>query len=63
MADARITVPEGMSPEQFQKLVATFVKSRLAGQVTGKAQGKAIKDLKAAHKPEYDALVKKYTPA
>ena len=62
MADVKLTLPENMTAEQFQKLVGTFLKSRQAGQVVGKAQGKAIKDLKAAHKSEYDALVAKYTP-
>ncbi len=62
MADARIPVPEGMTAEAFQKIVATFLKSRETGKVKGTAQAKAMKDLKAAHKAEYDGLVTKYSP-
>lgn len=62
MPDVRLPLPEGMTSDQFQKLVATFIKGRQTGQVKGKAQASAMKDLRNKYKAEYDALVKKYTP-
>ena len=62
MAETRIVVPEGMTADQFQKLVATFVKGRQTGQVKGKAQASAMKDLRNKYAEEYASLVKKYTP-
>ena len=63
MANVPITVPDGMTADQFQKLVATFVKSRQTGQVKGKAQAAAMKDLRTKYAQEYEDLVKKHSPA
>ena len=48
-----IPVPPGMTPEQFAKLLATFIKGNDRGKKVGKAIGETIKLLKAAHKDEY----------
>jgi len=58
-----IQLPPGMSKEVFEKAFATFQKTRIATAIRDKAVRSATKDLIAAHKPEYDRLVKLYTPA
>ena len=58
----QVTLPEGMTLEAFNKAFASFQTSRVATQVRDKAVRSAMKDLIAAHKPEYDVLVKKYSP-
>jgi len=57
-----IQLPAGMSREEFDKLFGTFKKQRVATQVRDKAVRSATKDLIAANKEEYDALVAKYMP-
>lgn len=56
-----ITLPEGMSEADFLKAFASFQKQRVATTVRDKAVRAATKDLIAAHKPEYDKLLAKYT--
>jgi len=53
-----IPVPPGMTPEQFAKLVATFVKGNDRGKKVGKAIGETIKRLKANHKEEYQNILR-----
>ena len=62
MPDIKMPIPAGMNAEQFQKLVNTFINSRATGQVKGKAQAAAMKDLRNKYAAEYQALVDKYTP-
>lgn len=62
MAETQITLPEGMSQDDFMKAFASFQKSRVATQVRDKAARSAVKDLIAAHKPDYDRLLAKYMP-
>ena len=62
MPEATITLPEGMSAGDFEKLFASFQKSRVATAVRDKAVRSAVKDLINGHKPEYEGLVKKYMP-
>ena len=57
-----VTLPEGMSMEDFTKSFASFQKSRVATQVRDKAVRSAMKDLIEKHKPEYDGYVAKYMP-
>ena len=46
-------VPEGMSPEQYKKMVNTFNRNREKGQRIARADGKALRALIKAHKPEF----------
>ena len=62
MADVKINVPAGMTEEQVKDLFASFVKQRVETKARDKAVAQATKDLKAAHKAEYDALLAKYLP-
>lgn len=57
-----INLPEGMTLEEFNKAFAAFQKARISGQQRDKAKKAAINDLIAAHKEEYDKLLKKYMP-
>ena len=63
MAEVPITLPSGMTKEDFEKAFASFQKTRVATQVRDKAVRSAMKDLITAHRAEYDRLVKQYTPA
>jgi len=56
MPKAEVTLPEGMTQEEFTKLFGTWNKNRVEGQFKGKATTKAIARLKAAHEPEYKKL-------
>ena len=51
-----ITLPEGMTEEQFTGLFGTFQKQRIDGKIKGTATTKAIKRLIALHQPEYDGI-------
>lgn len=61
--ETTVTLPEGMTKEAFEKAFASFQKSKVATTVRDKAVRSAVKDLIAAHKAEYDRLVKQYMPA
>jgi len=62
MAEVKVTLPAGMTKEEFDKLFGTFQKSRLSTKARDKAVRSATKDLISAHKSEYDGLVAKYSP-
>ena len=51
-----ITLPEGMTEEQFTSLFGTFQKQRVTGKLKGTATAKAIKRLIALHQPEFDGI-------
>ena len=51
-----ITLPEGMSEEQFTGLFGTFQKQRIDGKIKGTATGKAIKRLIVKYQSEYDGI-------
>jgi len=54
----QIELPQGVaSKEEFDKLLATFVKQRISGKARDKAIRDAQKKLIAAHKAEYDGYV------
>jgi hypothetical protein len=57
-----LPIPAGMTAEDVKKAYASFLKSRVATQERDKAVRAATKDLIAAHKEQYDGLVKKYSP-
>lgn len=57
----QITLPPGMSAEDFQKAFASFQKSRIATQVRDKAVRAATKRLVDLHKPEYDKYLAEET--
>jgi hypothetical protein len=56
---ANFTVPEGMTPEQLSKIVASYQKKQVTQYAGGKAKREAVQALIKAHKPEYDALLAK----
>jgi endonuclease III len=57
MAEVQVTVPDGMTQEEFMKAFQTFQKARIAAQTRDKAVRAAMKQLIANHKAEYDKLV------
>ncbi len=64
MADptVQMTLPPGMSQEEFMKAFASFQKSRVSTAARDKSTRSATKDLIAAHKDEFERLMKKYAP-
>ena len=52
-----IEIPEGMSPEQYKKLAATFLNSREQGQKRDKAIQEATKALRKQYAPVYKTLL------
>lgn len=55
-----VKVPDGMTQEAFEKAMESFIKQRVVAGARDKAIRAAMKDLIAAHKPEYDTSVEKY---
>ncbi len=55
---AQITLPTGMTSEDFNKAFASWMKQRVSTKERDTATRKAQKDLIAAHKAEYDGLLK-----
>ena len=57
--DGKVTVqmevPEGMTAEQYQKVCNTVIQNREKGQKIARADGKALRALIKAHKPEFQA--------
>lgn len=53
-----LDVPEGMSPDQYKRMVNTFTQNRQKGQKIARADGKALRHLIKAHKPEFQAFRK-----
>ncbi len=53
----QVDVPDGMSAEQLQKLVATYVPHKLQQYKTGKAKREAVQALIKKHQLEYDAFL------
>lgn len=51
-----VTLPEGMTEDEFTALFGTFQKQRVTGKIKGTATGKAIKRLIGLHQPEYDGI-------
>ncbi len=62
MAETKITLPPGMSKEEFDKLFATFQKQRTSTKGRDKAIREATKRVINAHKAEYDAELAKLMP-
>lgn len=55
-----LDVPEGMTAEQYAKMVTTFTKNKEKGQKIGRADGKALRALIKGHKPEFQDLRRKF---
>ena len=55
-----VDVPEGMSSEQYQKMIGTWDRNRQKGQKIGRADGKALRALIKTHKPEFTNLRRKF---
>ena len=57
--DGKVTiemeVPEGMTPEQYKKMTQTMIDNREKGKLIARADGKALRALIKAHKPEFQA--------
>lgn len=51
-----LDVPEGMTAEQYAKMVNTWTKNKEKGQKIGRADGKALRALIRTHKPEFQNL-------
>ena len=49
----QVALPEGMTSEQFTKLMGTFVKGAVRGKKVGAANTKAIATLKKAHSADF----------
>lgn len=58
-----LDVPEGMSAEQYAKMVHTFTDNRAKGQKIARADGKALRALIKAHKPEFQDSRRKFWKA
>ena len=52
-----IEVPEGMTPEQYKKLTATFLGARDLGKKRDKAIQSAVKALKAKHQADWKTIL------
>jgi len=50
-----LDVPEGLSAEQYAKMVGTFTQNREKGQRIARADGKALRALIKTHKPEFQS--------
>ena len=57
---AQVTLPPGMTKEQFDKLFASFLDSRVAGKARDLAYRSATKDLVTAHTSEFNGYLQKY---
>lgn len=53
-----ITLPPGVTPEQFNKSYASWENQRVATKQRDEATRKALGRLRDAHKPEYDKYYK-----
>jgi len=64
MADptTQITLPPGMTQEEFLKAFSSFQKQRANTTIRDRGTRLATKDLIAAHKVEFENLLKKYQP-
>lgn len=62
VAEAKVQLPEGMSPEKFLEIVQSYEEKRVKNSARNKARRQALNDITKKYKAEYDALVKKYTP-
>jgi hypothetical protein len=62
MAETKITLPPGMSKEEFDKLFATFQKQRTSTKGRDKAVREATKHIISKYKSEYDAELAKLMP-
>jgi len=62
MAETKITLPPGMSKEEFEKLFNTFQKQRVSTKARDKAVQEATKKVVAAHKAEYDGYLATLMP-
>lgn len=56
----QMEVPEGMTPEQYKKVIDTWNKNREKGQKIARADGQALRALIKAHKPEFHQLRVKF---
>jgi len=57
-----VEVPEGMDAEKLKELVLSYEARRVTNTAYRKARNAALKDLIAAHKDEYEGLLKKHSP-
>ena len=55
-----LDVPEGMTPEQYAKMIGTFTANREKGQKIARADGKALRALIKTHKPEFQNNRRKF---
>jgi len=55
-----LDVPEGMTAEQYQRMVNTWTSNREKGQKIARADGKALRTLIKAHKPEFQNNRRKF---
>ena len=55
-----LDIPEGMTAEQYRKVIGTFTQNREKGQKIARADGKALRALIKAHKPEFQKLRKEF---
>lgn len=53
-------VPEGMSPEQLQKLITSYIPKRAKSKARGKARRKAVETLVKKYEPEYKKLLAQF---
>ncbi len=58
----QMTLPPGMTQEEFMKAFSSFQKQRISTASRDKATRSATKDLIALHKEEFEKILKKYAP-
>jgi len=51
-----LDVPESMTAEQYKKMIQTFTRNKEKGQKIARADGRALRRLIKAHKPEFTNL-------